>query len=55
MKGACERCIEHGMDDSIAKPIQTRELDEVLARVEAPPRIGQRPQSCSHALPARRR
>jgi signal transduction histidine kinase/DNA-binding response OmpR family regulator len=34
MKGDRERCIEHGMDDYIAKPLQTRELDEVLEAVK---------------------
>ena len=34
MKGVRERCLAHGMDDYIAKPIQTRELDQVLAKAE---------------------
>ncbi|MGA2182322.1 MAG: response regulator [Bryobacteraceae bacterium] len=34
MKGDRERCLECGMDDYIAKPLQTRELDEVLAKLE---------------------
>ncbi len=34
MKGDRERCLEHGMDDYIAKPLQTRELDKVLASLE---------------------
>jgi signal transduction histidine kinase/CheY-like chemotaxis protein len=33
MKGDRERCLECGMDGYIAKPLQTRELDEVLASV----------------------
>ncbi len=33
MKGDRERCLEAGMDDYLAKPIQARELFEILARV----------------------
>ena len=35
MKGDRERCLDRGMDGYIAKPIQTRELDEMLASVSA--------------------
>ncbi len=35
MKGDRERCLERGMDDYIAKPLQTRELDEILAKLES--------------------
>ena len=35
MKGDRERCLDCGMDDYVAKPIQRKELDEVLARMDA--------------------
>ncbi len=34
MKGDRERCLERGMDGYLAKPIQTRDLDEILAKLE---------------------
>jgi CheY-like chemotaxis protein len=34
MKGDRERCLRHGMDDYIAKPIQFRELNKILAKLE---------------------
>ena len=34
MKGDRERCLACGMDDYIAKPIRTRELDDVLAKLD---------------------
>ena len=34
MKGDRERCLQHGMDDYIAKPIQFRELSKILAKLE---------------------
>jgi CheY-like chemotaxis protein/HPt (histidine-containing phosphotransfer) domain-containing protein len=39
MKGDRERCLEAGMDDYVSKPIQARELLNVMARV-APPSAG---------------
>jgi CheY-like chemotaxis protein len=32
MNGDRELCVEAGMDDYLSKPIQTHEMDEVLAR-----------------------
>jgi signal transduction histidine kinase/DNA-binding response OmpR family regulator len=43
MKGDRERCLECGMDDYVAKPLQTRELDEVLAKLETAELGEQRP------------
>ena len=45
MEGDRERCLEAGMDDYIGKPVRSRLLDEVLARVPAlctppPPEAG---------------
>ncbi len=37
MKGDRERCLEAGMDDYIAKPIQTRELFQAIERLTAVP------------------
>ncbi len=34
MKGDRERCLQYGMDDYIAKPIQIRELNKILAQLE---------------------
>jgi signal transduction histidine kinase/CheY-like chemotaxis protein len=34
MKGDRERCLQHGMDDYIAKPMQLRELNKFLAKLE---------------------
>jgi two-component system sensor histidine kinase/response regulator len=33
MKGDRERCLEAGMDDYVAKPVQMRELDSVIQRI----------------------
>jgi signal transduction histidine kinase/CheY-like chemotaxis protein len=34
MKGDRERCLQYGMDDYIAKPVQIRELNKILAKLE---------------------
>jgi len=34
MKGDRERCLQYGMDDYIAKPVQLRELNKILAKLE---------------------
>ena len=34
MKGDRERCLQYGMDDYIAKPMQIRELNKILAKLE---------------------
>jgi CheY-like chemotaxis protein len=33
MKGDKERCLGEGMDDYIAKPLNAKQLDEVITRV----------------------
>ena len=39
MKGDRGKCLARGMDGYVAKPIRPQELDEVLARCGACPRV----------------
>ncbi len=52
IKGDRERCLEAGMDDYLAKPLDP---DRLLAMIEARLRSGREPQVCAAGVPEARR